>query len=476
MRLVLAALAALTLLRLILCATLPLSPDEIYYFMWSQHLQPGYFDHPPMIALCIRAGTLLFGPTALGIRFLTPIMAALGSLLLWHTGETLFPHRQAGLIAAALFNATLLAGAGSVMLVPDMPLLLFWTAGLAALAQLITTGNPRWWLAIGLAAGFALLSKYTGLLFIAAVFIWLIASPEGRATLRTPWPWAAVALAFLLFAPDLYWNAIHGWVSYFKQGGRVSGAPNSSITHAPQFLAELLLGQPLFFTPIIFGLVACGLWRLRLSHAPAAHLLIWLTVVPGVVLLEHVLSGRVEPNWTGILYPSACLAAAALPMATLRRWLKPALGLGFALTGLVYAQALTPILPIRASADPSALQLDGWQTFATQAAASNPAFITADDYATTVALAHYAPASVPVIGVIPPPNPDTDVDLRWAYFPYPTFSDQNLTGIILTRRKNIKAICPTQIGTLTRRRGTQIIDTYRVCLITAPTAVLLPRP
>src|SRR5579862_2769325 len=50
-----AALAVLTGLRLLLAARFPLAPDEAYYWVWSRALAPGYFDHPPMIALWIRA-------------------------------------------------------------------------------------------------------------------------------------------------------------------------------------------------------------------------------------------------------------------------------------------------------------------------------------------------------------------------------------------------------------------------------------
>ena len=67
------ALLALTILRLTLATTIPLAPDEAYYWLWSRHLQPGYYDHPPMVALFIRAGTLLAGPTAFGIRLLGPL-------------------------------------------------------------------------------------------------------------------------------------------------------------------------------------------------------------------------------------------------------------------------------------------------------------------------------------------------------------------------------------------------------------------
>jgi 4-amino-4-deoxy-L-arabinose transferase-like glycosyltransferase len=462
MRLWLGALIALTVLRLILAATLPLAPDEAYYFLWSQHLQAGYLDHPPMVAVFIRAGVFCFGDTPLGIRLFGPLLAAFGSLLLWDVGEQLFPHRHAGVIAAALLNATLMVGVGAIVMTPDTPLLFFWTAGLAAFARLITSDNPRWWLVIGVVMGLALLSKYTALLFIAAGFIWLVTDAQGRMTLRTPWPWVAVALALLVFAPNIAWNAAHGWASYFKQGGRVDGFDAG---RSLQFLAEFVFGQIGLFTPLIFGLTVVGLWRLGDTPSPAGHLLVWLTIVPGVVFLEHVLTGRVQPNWAAIMYPSACLAAASLPMATLRRWLTPALGLGFFLGALTYVQAVAAPFPLPARSDPTALQFSGWQALAQASAAGNPGFITSDDYATTAALAYYAPQSVPVVGFLP----------RWGYFALPAAREKGETGIMVTRR--LDAHCPDQVGTLLRKRGDSVIGTYRMCRFVAGTSgTLLPRP
>ena len=62
------ALAALTLVRLVVAATVPLAPDEAYYWVWSHHLQPGYLDAPPMVAIWVRLGTLIAGQTPLGVR------------------------------------------------------------------------------------------------------------------------------------------------------------------------------------------------------------------------------------------------------------------------------------------------------------------------------------------------------------------------------------------------------------------------
>jgi 4-amino-4-deoxy-L-arabinose transferase-like glycosyltransferase len=463
MRLWLAALAALTVLRLILAATIPLAPDEAYYALWAHHLQAGYFDHPPMVALWIAAGTTIAGNDPLGIRLLGPISGALGTMLIWRAGEDFFPHRQAGLMAAALLNATLLVGVGAIIMTPDTPLLFFWTAAIAALGRLIATRNQGWWLALGVAAGAALLSKYTGLLLVAAVGIWLLTSVEGRASLRTRWPWAGLVLALVIFAPNIWWNWSHGWVSYLKQGGRET---QFDAGRAAQYLAELLGSQIGLATPIIFGLGVAGLWRLGRMPGAAAHLLVWLAVVPGVVFLEHVISGRVQANWPAVLYPAGCLAAAGLPMATLRRWLRPAVALGFLLNIVVYAQVLAAPFPLTARADPTALQLAGWGAVTAQvqaqAAAAGASFITSDEYATAAEFAAHTNGGIPVLGFEP----------RWFYFGYPP-SPPGGTGVIVSRRADMP--CPEPLGTALRKRGNDVIATFKICRVTGPAnGVILP--
>ena len=167
MRRAAAALAALTVVRLVFAAILPLSPDEAYYWVWSRALASGYVDHPPMVALWIRLGTALLGETSLGVRLLGPVAVAAGTVMLADAAERLFPNGRAGLVAGALWNATLLMGAGSITMTPDTPLLLFWCATLWAAVRLATGGGAGWWLAVGAFAGAALASKYT------AAFLWL---------------------------------------------------------------------------------------------------------------------------------------------------------------------------------------------------------------------------------------------------------------------------------------------------------------
>ncbi len=453
------ALASLTALRLLMAALLPLSPDEAYYWIWSVHLQPGYFDHPPMVALWIRAGTELLGTNALGVRLLGPLAAAAGSVLLWDTGERLFPNRHVGLAAAALFNATLVVGVGAVLMTPDTPLIFFWTACIAGTARWLASRDDRWWLAIGVMAGAALLSKYTGLLLIAAIGLWLVTSGSRRLALLSPWPWLGLVLAGAVFAPDVYWNATHHWVSYFKQGGRVTVFDAG---RSAQYLAELLIGQFGLATPVIFVLAALGLWRLRRVGDDAASLLLWLTLLPGAVFVEHVLSGRVEPNWPAIMMMPACVAAATLAPPRLQKWLRPALGVGFACTLAVYAQALAAPFPIPASRDPAALQLSGWPEFFAPFGSPKPAFITSEDYTTLAELAWIGPPGVPIIAA----------GTRWHDLSLPVVSG---TGSGLSVSRHLNGACVMPLGISSRKRGDDPAMRYYICVVnTPPDAVRLP--
>lgn len=451
------ALAGLTIIRLIAAALLPLAPDETYYWLWSQHLQPGYYDDAPLIALWIRAGTWLLGPSALGIRLLSPLGATIGSMLIWRAGEDLFPGHDAGVRAAVLLNATLVLGAGAVITTPDTPLLLFWTAGIAALARWRRTGDDRWWLVAGIAAGLALDAKYTGLLLVAAAGVWLLSFPVGRRTLRRKLPWAGLIIAFFLFLPVIVWNARHHWASFFKQGGRVVHFQAADSTHA--FLT-LIAGQIGLATPVIAVLMSLGVWRACRVGTPEAKLVALAVLLPGAVLLEHVLSGPVQPNWPAILYPGASLAAAGAAPNLTNRWLIPASALGFLITFIVYLQGIAAPIPLPPRRDPTAFQLAGWpglaRSVAKAAAKTHARFVTAPDYATLAELSHDLPPDVAIAGY----------SRRWRYFdlPHGKMPGPGLLVQPKRRGKPLAAEFPDAklVGEAVRQRHGQVIARYNL--------------
>ncbi|MBV8739454.1 MAG: glycosyltransferase family 39 protein [Alphaproteobacteria bacterium] len=462
------------MLRLALAAALPLAPDEAYYWVWSRALAPGYVDHPPMIALWIRAGTWAVGDTALGIRLLGPLAAALGSFLLWDAAERLLPGRSAGVIAASLLNATLAVGVGAIIVTPDSPLLLFWTLCLWAMARIIAGGSGAWWLAVGLFAGLAIASKYTAALPVLSIGLWLVLA--GRVWLRRGEPYAAAALALLTLIPVLWWNASHDWISFVRQGSR---AADWSPQRAPQYLLELFAGQTAIATPLVFLFFVAGTvraarsaWRYR---DPACSLLALLGIVPTLVFFQHAIGDRVQPNWPAVCYPAAAVATAGLSGRFWQRLRLPAIALGLMMTGAVYAQAIFAPLPLPAKRDPIALQLDGWPGLAAAVEkahhGTSAGFVAADNYGVAAELARELPPAVLVVAIGP----------RWASFDLPAPKVDGMKAILVVPEDHATPIWPAaeQIGTADRKKNGVVIQSYKLYLAIsdhATSAVLLPRP
>src|ERR1700758_4513355 len=77
-------IAVSLLLRLAYLAsgTIELTKDEAYQWLWSKHLALSYYSKPPGIALIQFAGTSLWGDTQFGVRFFSPVFAAMLSLVM----------------------------------------------------------------------------------------------------------------------------------------------------------------------------------------------------------------------------------------------------------------------------------------------------------------------------------------------------------------------------------------------------------
>src|ERR1700729_2127770 len=255
---------ALVALRLVAAASTPLTFDEAYYWMWSKHLAGGYYDHPPGVALVIRLGTMIAGDTELGVRLVSILLALPMSYAVYRAAAILFGGRRVAATATILLNVTLMAAVGTLIVTPDSPLLVASSFIVLCLAKVLETGRGAWWLAVGIAVGAALLSKYTALFFGPAILIWLLAVPKLRRWLISPWLYLGGLVSLLMFTPVILWNADHQWVSFIKQLGR-----SRIEDFRPAFIAELIPTQIAFATPLVFILGAMGLHALAWRHAGA---------------------------------------------------------------------------------------------------------------------------------------------------------------------------------------------------------------
>ena len=182
--------------------------DELYYLACSDHLDWGYVDQPPLVALIVKIERWLFGDSLIAIRFVSGLAGAAKVFL---TG--LIARELGGKTFAQILAALAVLAAPGFLAIDSFfsmnPIeALFWIACAFVLVRIIKTGNQKLWLWFGLLAGIGLENKHSMLVWGAAVVAGLLLTPQ-RQVFRNPWIWVSGLLAGLIFLPNLIWNVQH---------------------------------------------------------------------------------------------------------------------------------------------------------------------------------------------------------------------------------------------------------------------------
>jgi dolichol-phosphate mannosyltransferase len=291
-------------LRLAYLGLIDLIPEEAYYWNYAQHLDFGYLDHPPLVAWLIRLGTLAFGHSEFAVR--------IGALACWLVAAG-FAYglaraaygRAAGLAALLLLSVLPYFFAVGLVMTPDAPLVAAWSGALFFLARALLFGRARAWWGAGACLGIGLLSKYSiGLLGVAAL-CFVLGDPPSRRWLRRPEPYAAAALAALLFSPVIVWNAEHGWASFaFQSARRLAKTPELG-------LPWLVASAALLLTPLGLGAALVALLGrgeragIDTDARRFRRFALVFTGVPLAVLAAFSLRHEVRTNWTGPVWLAA---------------------------------------------------------------------------------------------------------------------------------------------------------------------------
>lgn len=296
-----------TAARLVFAATAGLKYEEAYYWNYGQHPALSYFDHPPMVAWLARVSTGIFGNAELFVRLPAIALFAASLVLVHRVARDLFDSRVA-LGAAVLMTLLPTFEFYSMMLLPDAPLLFFWSLGLWCGHRLVTSGDPRWWWGVGLATGLGMLSKYPAALIPLAPL--LLLAWHRRWGLLARWELAGAALlALVLFSPVLVWNAQNDWASLAYQGtSRMSEATSFQDRFGGSLLNQLLMLSPGGLLAVAWA-VATALRRWR---EPRFQYLL-CACVPFLGLMLLVSTRRlVQMNWPLPGYVAAIVLLAAL--------------------------------------------------------------------------------------------------------------------------------------------------------------------
>jgi 4-amino-4-deoxy-L-arabinose transferase-like glycosyltransferase len=358
-----ALVAALTLFRLIVLWTTPLNlgPDEAQYWSWSLTPAFGYFSKPPMIAWIIGLTTSVCGEGEACIRVGAPLMHAATAFLIFFAAKALYDERV-GLWSAIAY--TLMPGTSfsALLITTDVPLLMFWTLALWALAELRNKASVTWAIVFGIAIGLGLLSKYAMLYFVLGVGLALVPSHAGRSLLLSRIGAIAALAALTVFAPNVIWNAFHSFatVGHTAANANWSWAKLFNVSNTLGFIAA----QFAIAGPIAGGIFAWGLvrgWRDKKWESADTLLLALTLPIFAIVTLQAFIS-RANANWAAPAFVALTILFTAWAMRRSNTFaLRANACLNAALALFLGALAVSPAFVAAIGQENAVKRLRGWE-------------------------------------------------------------------------------------------------------------------
>jgi hypothetical protein len=259
--------------------------DELMTLDDARHLAWGYVVYPPLTPFLGRVEVELFGTSLRGFRFFAAAAQGVVPILAGLAARELGGKRLAQLVAAlaaAIAGPTLFNG--SFMSYSSFDYL-WWVLAAYFVIRLLGSDDPRWWVAIGAVIGVGMMTKYTMAFLVAGIVGGVLLTPA-RRHLKSPWLWCGVAVAVLVWLPNLVWQFQHHFVSL--ECLRSNHARDVKWGRANTFLLDQFWSCA---NPVTIPLWAAGLWYLFASPEGKRYRLIgWMYVVPLLAFL--VAKGR----------------------------------------------------------------------------------------------------------------------------------------------------------------------------------------
>lgn len=405
-------LLAVSLLRVLYVAWGPfdLSPDEAHYWEWSRRLDLSYYSKGPGVAYVIWFFTKIFGPTEFGVRFGAIVFSGLASFVVFLIGRDMLGSEKAGFFGAVLINITPIFAAGAVLMTTDVLLLFFWGLALYCVFMALNRQSASWWYAAGAAIGVGFLCKYTIVLLMPCILLYLIFSKGDRFWLKRKEPYMAALISLVIVTPVIYWNISHGQVTIRHTMGQVHvGSGGFSFIPPLEFIAsQFALITPFFFAGIVYGIWFCAKTGFKDGAAGRGTRLGFFASAPVFAFFVAAsFHGKVQANWAlasyVAAYPALCLGFESLyeRRGDKRGFLRAVAVLGAALAVVItvtvhFPQALFPFGGARLMTMPPFNRVTGWtelgekvSTVKAEMEKTGPVFVMSDTYQITSELAFY---------------------------------------------------------------------------------------
>lgn len=337
---VLTVAAVITILHLATNNRYGFHRDELQFLADARHLDWGFVAYPPLTPFLEHLGLSIFGLSMVGLRMFSVFGQAIALIVTGLMARELGGGRlgqSLAVFAVALSPLPLFNGTEFQYTSFEF---LWWVLIAYCVVRLLRTDDPRWWLGIGFFLGLGLETKYSIVFYIAGILGGMVFS-RARRFFVSPWFWAGVGIALLIFLPNLLWLIRHNFISYqFLQHIHARDVGEGRAEHFLDY--QFWLCVNLFSTPVwLLGLV----YYLRSARY---RMLGWMYLIP----LALFFFGKGRFYYMAAAYPMLlAMGAAAIERwsAARPRWLRYSLAsvlfAGVTVCGGYVAAILLPLAP-----------------------------------------------------------------------------------------------------------------------------------
>lgn len=175
-----------------------LLPDEAYYWMYTQNMDWGFFDHPPGVSIWVYLSSILFNGE-LGVRFFSAVSYSIILWMVWRTIDHPKKKEYTWLYLIIILSSVLLSVYGFIT-TPDTPLMMFYALFLYGYKSYLEKQNILSYLLLAISVAGMLYSKYHGVLIVFFVIL------SNFKLIRDPKLWLTFVLTLILYSPHLYWQ------------------------------------------------------------------------------------------------------------------------------------------------------------------------------------------------------------------------------------------------------------------------------
>ena len=316
--------------------------DELYYLASSEHLDWGYVDFAPLVALITKFTTTLLGTSLPAIRFLPAIAGALKVLLTGLIVKEFGGSRFAVTLAClSVLVAPVYLGIDTLLSMNAFEPV-FWMGTVYFIILAVNRSEPRFWLGAGVLAGLGIMNKHPMLLFILGIFIGFLLTKE-RRFLSDRWFRAAGLITFLIFLPNIIWQYQHNWPM-------IEVILNVAVTGKNVVLSpfEFVLLQFIILLPLTAPVWIAGLWFFFFDEQGKRYRMFGIAymVILAVMLVTNSKHYYIQASYPMLFAGGAVFWEKLWQGKHYVKWLKPTYLTVLVIGGAVFAPMALPVLSV----------------------------------------------------------------------------------------------------------------------------------